>query len=74
MIDREHKLSIVRQAKLLGFSRGSVQYLHRPVCYGDLALMRRRDKLHLNYPFGKRPVRPFPTDVAGSTAGVRRSG
>ena len=24
MIDREHKLSVVRQAKLLGFSRGSV--------------------------------------------------
>jgi putative transposase len=26
MIDREHKLSVVRQAKLLGFSRGSVYY------------------------------------------------
>ena len=24
MIDRTHKLSVVRQAKLLGFSRGSV--------------------------------------------------
>ena len=38
MIDREHKLSVVRQAKLLGFSRGSVYYLPRPVPDGDLAL------------------------------------
>ena len=41
MIDREHKLSVVRQAKLLGFSRGSVYYRPRPVSDGDLALMRR---------------------------------
>ncbi len=26
MINRQHKLSVVRQAKLLGFSRGSVYY------------------------------------------------
>ncbi|VDA17406.1 hypothetical protein BANRA_05265 [Klebsiella pneumoniae] len=45
MIDREHKLSVVRQAKLLGFSRGSVYYLPRPVSDGDLALMRRIDEL-----------------------------
>ncbi len=51
MIDREHKLSVVRQAKLLGFSRGSVYYLPRPVSDGDLALMRRIDELHLDYPF-----------------------
>ena len=51
MIDREHKLSVARQAKLLGFSRGSVYYLPRPVSNGDLALMRRIDGLHLDYPF-----------------------
>ncbi|WP_430257338.1 IS3 family transposase [Neorhizobium sp. IRS_2294] len=51
MIDREHKLSVVRQAKLLGFSRGSVYYSPRPVSDGDLALMRRIDELHLDYPF-----------------------
>lgn len=43
MIDRQHKLSVVRQAKLLGFSRGSVYYPPRPVPDGDLALMRRID-------------------------------
>ena len=58
MIDREHKLSVVRQAKLLGFSRGSVYYLPRPVSDGDLALMRRIDELHLEYPFaGARMLR-----------------
>ncbi|MBP2449971.1 putative transposase [Rhizobium leguminosarum] len=36
---------------LLGFSRGSVYYHPRPVCDGDLALMRRIDELHLDYPF-----------------------
>ncbi|WP_186806533.1 IS3 family transposase [Rhizobium leguminosarum] len=51
MIDREHKLSVVRQAKLLGFSRGSVYYSPRPVSDVDLALMRRIDELHLDYPF-----------------------
>lgn len=51
MINRVHKLSIVRQAKLLGLSRGSVYYLPRPVPGGDLALMRRIDELHLDYPF-----------------------
>ncbi|MCI1003121.1 MULTISPECIES: IS3 family transposase [Ochrobactrum] len=51
MIDRNHKLSVVRQAKLLGFSRGSVYYSPRPVSNVDLALMRRIDELHLDYPF-----------------------
>jgi len=51
MIDRKHKLSISRQAKALGISRGSVYYRPRPVCVADLALMRRIDELHLDYPF-----------------------
>ena len=51
MIDRGHRLSVTRQAKLLGFSRGSVYFLPRPVSEGDLALMRRIYELHLNYPF-----------------------
>ena len=51
MIDRKHKLSILRQAKMLGISRGSVYYQPRPVSISDLALMRRIDELHLEYPF-----------------------
>jgi len=58
MIDREHKLSITRQAKLLEISRGTVYYLPRPVSPADLALMRRLDELHLEHPFmGARMLR-----------------
>ena len=41
----------MRQAKFLGFSRGSVYYLPRQVSDGDLALIRRIGELHLEYPF-----------------------
>ena len=51
MIDRDHELSVSRQAKALGISRGSVYYLPRPTSEADLALMRRIDELHLEYPF-----------------------
>jgi putative transposase len=58
MIDREHDLPITRQAKALKISRGSVYYLPRPVSAGDLAMMRRMDELHLDYPFaGSRMLR-----------------
>lgn len=58
MIDRDHHLSITRQADLLGISRGSVYYLPRPVSDADLALMRRIDQLHLEHPFmGARMLR-----------------
>ncbi len=58
MIDREHELSITRQAKLLEISRGTVYYLPRPVSPADLALMRRLDRLHLQHPFmGARMLR-----------------
>jgi putative transposase len=51
MIERNHALPITRQAKALGISRGSVYYLPRAVSTLDLALMRRIDELHLDYPF-----------------------
>ena len=51
MIDRDHGLSVSRQAKALGISRGSLDYQPRPVSAADLALMRRMDELHLEYPF-----------------------
>lgn len=47
MIDRESKLSIGRQARFLGISRGSVYYLPKPVSERDLDLMKRLDRLHL---------------------------
>jgi putative transposase len=58
MIDRGHALSVSRQAKALGISRGSIYYLPRPTSDADLALMRRIDELHLEYPFaGSRMLR-----------------
>jgi putative transposase len=58
MIDREHDLPITRQAKVLHISRGSVYYLPRPVPASDLEVMRRLDRLHLEYPFaGSRMLR-----------------
>ncbi len=51
MIDRIAKLSVSRQAILLGISQGSVYYQHRPVSDADLKLMHRIDKLHTEFPF-----------------------
>lgn len=51
MINRKHDLPVSRQAAVLGISRGSGYYLPRAVSDADLALMRRIDELHLDYPF-----------------------
>jgi putative transposase len=58
MIDRSHELPVTRQAQLLKLSRSSVYYQPRPVSAADLAIMRRMDELHLDYPFaGSRMLR-----------------
>ena len=58
MIDCDHDLSIARQAKALGVSRGAVYYKPRAVSAQDLAIMRRLDALHLDHPFaGARMLR-----------------
>src|SRR6202040_3705328 len=49
--DREHELPLIRQAALLKLSRSSLYYQARPVAPADLAVMRRIDELHLDYPF-----------------------
>ena len=62
MIDRAHALPIAKQAQALGISRGSVYYLPRPVPAADLAIMRRMDELHLEFPFaGSRMLRDLLT-------------
>jgi putative transposase len=58
MIDRDHELSLTRQAELLELSRASLYYRPVPVSAADLALMRRLDELHLELPFaGARMLR-----------------
>ncbi len=51
MIDREHKLPIKRQAEVLSISRGTAYYKPRRVSDEDLLLMKKLDKLHLDYTF-----------------------
>jgi putative transposase len=58
MIDRAHDLSLGRQADLLKLSRSRLYYEPRPVPLAELAIMRRIDELHLDYPFaGSRMLR-----------------
>lgn len=58
MIDRGHELPLTRQAAVLGISRGSLYYSACPVPAAELAIMRRIDELHLDYPFaGSRMLR-----------------
>ena len=42
---------LTKQAEALRISRSSVYYLPRPVPGADLAIMRRLDRLHLEFPF-----------------------
>ena len=72
MIDRDHDLPIIKQAKALGISRGSVSYLPRPVSAAALAVMRRMDELHLEFPFaGSRMLRDL-LNKEGVEIGRRR--
>src|SRR5271166_962319 len=58
MIDRAHDLPLGRQAELLKLSRSRLYYEPRPVPPAELAIMRRIDELHLDYPFaGSRMLR-----------------
>ena len=58
MTDRGHDLPLLRQAELLGLSRSSFYYEPWPVPQEELAIMRRINALHLDYPFaGSRMLR-----------------
>ena len=58
MIDRGHELALSTQARLLGVARSTVYREPQPVPVSDLAIMRRIDELHLDYPFaGSRMMR-----------------
>ena len=58
MIDRSHELALATQARLLGVARSTIYREPLPVPASDLAVMRRIDELHLDYPFaGSRMMR-----------------
>ena len=69
MIDRGHALPITRQATALGISRSSVYSRPRRVSDADLALMRRIDELHLDYPFAGSRMLQGLLAAEGCTAG-----
>jgi len=72
MIDPTHTVPVVRQCQLLGLSRSTAYYQPRPVSDTVLALMRRIDELHLQYPFaGARMLRDLLRQE-GQTIGRRR--
>ena len=50
MIDRNHALPVIRQARALGVSRSSVYDIPQPVPAEDLNLVRRLDEMYLDHP------------------------
>ena len=71
MIDRDHALSVTKQAEAAGLARSTVYYLPRPTPAADLELMRQIDRLHLEFPFaGARMLRRLLA-ANGSKAGRR---
>ena len=72
MIDRTHALSVVRQCQLLKLARSTAYYQPTPVSAAELALMRRIDEQHLQYPFaGARMLRDLLRQE-GHTIGRRQ--
>jgi putative transposase len=69
MIDRTHRLSVTRQARLLGLSRAAVYYTARPISERTLALMRRIDELHLELPFAGSRMLQYLLEQEGVLAG-----
>jgi putative transposase len=58
MIDKNAKLPITQQCKMLGLSRSGVYYKPVPINPKDLELMRQIDEIHLSFPFyGSRNIR-----------------
>lgn len=71
MIDRDHELSVTRQAEAVGIARSTVYYLPRATSAADLALMKQIDKLHTEFPFaGSRMLRGLLA-INGSKVGRR---
>ena len=71
MIDRNHALSITKQAEAAGLARSTVYYPPRPVPAADLALMRQIDELHLEFPFAGARMLHRLLAARGSKAGRR---
>ena len=72
MIDRTHELPVVRQCQILQLPRSTAYYQPQPVSPEDLALMRRIDELHLEWPFAGARMLSRILKREGQPAGRRR--
>ena len=72
MINRTHALSLVKQCRLLDVARSTAYYRPVPLSSEELALMRRIDELHLNYPFAGARMLSKMLKREGSLFGRRR--
>ena len=64
MIDREHRLPLIRQSEILELSRSSLYYEAVPISDRDLELMRLIDEFHLKHPYmGSRSIRDHLQDI-----------
>ena len=60
MIDRQNKLPVTRQCKLLSLNRSTAYYQPKAVSEDDLKVMRRIDEMHLERPFyGSRRIQDW---------------
>ena len=58
MINKTHKVPVVRQCQILDLSRSSIYYQPVPIRKEDLDIMSLIDEIHLRYPFyGSRRIR-----------------
>src|SRR6202011_905542 len=71
MIEPAHDLAISKQSKALNISRGSVYSLPRRMPEAELALMRRLDRLHLEFPFAGSRMLKGLLAAEGSQIGRR---
>ncbi|MGH8531126.1 MAG: IS3 family transposase [Nevskiales bacterium] len=72
MICRDEKMPMMRQCQILALPRSTAYYCPVPVPQADLALMRRMDALHLDFPFaGSRMLRDL-LRLEDHTAGRKR--
>jgi putative transposase len=71
MIDRSHDLPISRQCQILALARSTAYYQAQAMPVEELALMRRIDELHLEYPFaGSRMLRDLLRQEGNSISAV----
>ena len=73
MIDRNHKLPVKQQCKILHLARSTAYYQQQPVFEEDLALMRRIDELHLKFPFAGARMLSRLLKREGLAVGRRRA-